>query len=110
MPFLKIERKSSGTYLRIAESYRDQEGKTRHRILHSLGKTADYTPEQLRSIGLRLYQAGGGDIEGLLDGSLRELGRFNYGYVQVYSHALKHYGLDTALETALPVSRSYNTI
>lgn len=95
MPFLKIEKKSSGTYLRIVESYRDQEGKTRHRILHSLGKTADYTPEQLRSIGLRLYQVGGGDIRGLLDGTLEELGRFNYGYVQVYGTALRYYGLDT---------------
>jgi len=38
MAFLKIERKDTGTYLRIAESFRDQEGKTRHRILHSLGK------------------------------------------------------------------------
>ena len=65
MPFLKIERKSSGTYLRITESYRDQEGKTRHRILHSLGKVTDYTPEQLRSIGLRLYELGGGDIKSL---------------------------------------------
>ncbi len=97
MPFLKIERKLSGTYLRIVESYRDTEGKTRHRILHSLGKVADYTPEQLRSIGLRLYELGGGDIKKLLDGSIEELGRFNYGYCQVYGKAFNYYGLDTIL-------------
>jgi transposase len=97
MPFLKIERKSSGTYLRITESYRDQEGKTRHRILHSLGKVTDYTPEQLRSIGLRLYELGGGDIKSLMDGNIEELGRFNYGYQQVYGKALSYYGLDTLL-------------
>lgn len=97
MPFLKIERKASGTYLRITESYRDEQGATRHRILHSLGKVSDYSPEQLRSIGLRLYELGGGEIKGLLDGKLEELGRYNYGYRQVYSKALKHYNLDTVL-------------
>jgi transposase len=94
MPFLKIERKSSGTYLRIAESYRDEQGNSRHRILHSLGKVSDYTPEQLRSIGLRLYELGGGEVKGLLDGDIEELGRYNYGYCQVYSKAYKYYGLD----------------
>lgn len=97
MPFLKIERKQSGTYLRLVESYRDNEGKTRHRILHSLGKVSDYTPEQLRSIGLRLYELGGGDIKTLLDGNIEELGRFNYGYCQVYGKALSYYGLDAIL-------------
>lgn len=48
MSFLKIERKSSGTYLRILESYRDDQGQVRHRVVHSLGKVEDYTPEQLR--------------------------------------------------------------
>jgi len=28
------------------ESYRDEGGQARHRIVHSLGKVADYTPEQ----------------------------------------------------------------
>ncbi len=98
MPFLKIERKTSGIYLRITESYRDEDGATRHRILHSLGKVSDYTPEQLRSIGLRLYELGGGEIKGLLDGKVEELGRYNYGYRQVYNKALKYYGLDTVLD------------
>jgi transposase len=98
MPFLKIERKSSGTYLRITESYRDEQGNTRHRILHSLGKVSDYTPEQLRSIGLRLFELGGGEIKGLLDGKAEELGRFNYGYRQVYNKAFRYYGLDTVLD------------
>ena len=109
MPFLKIERKQSGTYLRLVESYRDTEGKTRHRILHSLGKIADYTPEQRRSIGLRLYQLGGGDIKTLLDGSIEELGRFNYGYCQVYGQALSYYGLDSILNrVARKNNLSYN--
>ena len=68
MAFLKIEKKTSGNYLRIVESYR-QDGKTKHKTLHSLGKVEDYTPEQLRSIGLKLYELGGGDLTNLLNGS-----------------------------------------
>ncbi len=97
MAFLKIERKSSGTYLRITESYRNEEGKVAHRILHSLGKVEDYTPEQLRSIGIHLYELGGGDIKRLLEGSVEEIGRFNYGYCQVFKKALEHYGLHDML-------------
>lgn len=97
MAFLKIERKDTGTYLRIAESFRDQEGKTRHRILHSLGKVEDYSPQQLRSIGVRLYELGGGDIKALLEGAVQETGRFNYGYYQVYRKAFNYYGLDDVL-------------
>lgn len=109
MSFLKIERKTSGTYLRIAESYRDVNGKTKHRLLHSLGKVTDYTPEQLRSIGIGLYELGGGNIKGLLNGNLEELGRFNYGYSQVYGKALRYYGLDTLFNRiARKYQLSYN--
>jgi len=55
MSFLKVERKPSGTYLRIMESYRDEQGQSRHRVVHSLGRVEDYTPEQLRQIGIRMY-------------------------------------------------------
>jgi len=94
MPFLRVEKKSSGTYLRILESYRDSEGKSTNRILYSLGKVNDYTPEQLRRIGIKLFELGGGEVKALLQGDLQETGRFNYGYQQVYGKALQHYGLD----------------
>jgi len=94
MSFLKIERKSSGTYLRIMESYRDEGGQARHRIVHSLGKVEDYTPEQLRQIGIRLYELGGGDVKALLEGSTEEVGRYNYGYYQIYRKAFQYYELD----------------
>jgi transposase len=105
MAFLKIEKKSSGTYLRIVESYRDVAGVCRQRILHSLGKVQDYTPEQLRTIGIKLYELGGGDIKALLEGSLEELGRFNYGYYQVYNKAFQHYGLDKLMDRIAKKSR-----
>src|SRR6266496_3833834 len=94
MSFLKVERKSSGTYLRIIESYRDDQGQTRHRIVHSLGKVEDYTPEQLQQIGIRLYELGGGDIKALLEGNTEEVGRYNYGYYQIYRKAFKYYEPD----------------
>jgi transposase len=93
MPFLRVEKKKSGTYIRILESYRNDDGKSTHRILHSLGKVEDYTPEQLRSLGIKLYQLGGGEVKNLLKGDVQELGRYNYGYQMIYSRALKHYGL-----------------
>lgn len=93
MPFLRIEKKSSGTYLRILESYRDADGKSKHRILHTLGKAEDYSPEQLRSIGIKFFELGGGDVKALLEGELSELGRYNYGYQQIFGRALSHYGL-----------------
>lgn len=93
MPFLRVEKKSSGTYLRILESYRNAKGKSTNRILYSLGKVQDYTPEQLRNIGIRLFELGGGEVKALLQGELEETGRFNYGYQQVYGKALQHYGL-----------------
>jgi transposase len=93
MPFLRVEKKKSGSYIRILESYRNDEGKSTHRILYSLGKVEDYTPEQLRSLGIKLYQLGGGEVKNLLKGEVQELGRYNYGYQMIYSKALKHYGL-----------------
>ena len=109
MPFLKIERKSSGTYLRIVESFRDESGKSRHRTLHSLGKTSDYTPQQLRTIGIKLFEQGGGEVKALLDGSLEELGRYNYGYRQVYYKAFCYYGLGAVMDRIVRKHKlSYN--
>lgn len=93
MAFLKVERKKSGSYLRILESYRNDEGKPTSRVLYSLGKVEDFKPEELRRIGIKLYQLGGGEFRGLLDGDLKELARFNYGYQKVYVPVLEHYGL-----------------
>jgi len=97
MPFLKVERKSSGTYLRILESYRNENGSPTSRVLYSLGKVEDYTPEQLQRMGIKLYELGGGEVKALLEGSIEELARYNYGYVQVYGKAVRHYGLDVLL-------------
>ena len=93
MAFLRVENKKSGSYIRIVESYRDENGDSRHRILYNLGKVSDYTPEQLQRLGSRLYELGGGDLKALLGITTAEKARFNYGFYQVYASALAHYGL-----------------
>lgn len=97
MPFLRVEQKTSGTYLRILQSYRDSDGRSTHRILYSLGKVEDYSPEQLQRIGIKLFELGGGEVKALLDGEIEELARYNYGYVQVFAKILHYYGLDAVL-------------
>ncbi len=93
MAYLKVDRKASGNYIRILESYRNDKGLPTSRVLYSLGKVEDYSPEQLRSIGIKLFELGGGELKALLQGSLEELGRYNYGYQQLYGKAFSHYGL-----------------
>lgn len=80
MAFLRVENKKSGKYLRIVESYRDDTGKSKQRILYSLGKVEDYTPEQLRRIGSKLYELGGGSLKDLPGITTSEKARYNYGY------------------------------
>lgn len=109
MPFLRVEKKASGSYLRILKSYRDSQGKPRHRIVHTLGKVEDYTPEQLRRMGIKLYELGGGQVIDLLSGTTEELGRFNYGYQQIYGKVIRHYGLDDVFRRIQRSSRiQYN--
>lgn len=97
MAFLRIDRKKSGKYISIAETYRTAEGKVRTRILYNLGSVADYTPEQLQRIGKQLFELGGGDLRPLLGQDAKEIARYNYGYAQIYSTVIKHYGIDTIL-------------
>jgi len=84
MAFLRIEKKKSGTYLRIVETYRN-EGKIRHRTLHSLGKKEDYSSEQLERIAEK-------DVVGK---EFQELGRYNYGYTLVIQKLLKEFNFST---------------
>ncbi|MCP9768818.1 hypothetical protein EGI22_12905, partial [Lacihabitans sp. LS3-19] len=98
MAYLKVEKKESGTYLRILESYRNADGKPTSKVLYSLGKVEDYKPEDLRNIGIKFYELGGGDLKALLEGELLELGRYNYGYQKVFGYSLEHYGLKSLLD------------
>ena len=96
MAFLKEDRKDGITYLRIVESKREN-GKIRHQTICNIGKLSDYTPEMLQNIGKRLFELGKGDLKELLGSETKELGRYNYGYVQLYKKIICSLGLNTIL-------------
>lgn len=79
MAFIRAEKKKSGTYIRIIQSYK-LDGKSKHRTLHSLGKVEDYSPDQLERIAKKLLELSGRNIAELFSESFKELGRYNYGY------------------------------
>ena len=99
MAFLRQEKKGEATYLRIVHSFRDTDGKIRHRTLFNLGKVSDYSPSALKRIGQSLYELGGGSIEELERRILHELRRLNYGFPLVIKQLLKTYS--TILEISI---------
>lgn len=96
MAFLKEDFKGGITYLRIVESKREN-GKVTHQTICSLGKLSDYTPEMLQNIGKRLYELGKGELKELFGSETQELGRYNYGYVQLFKKVIGTLGLNTIL-------------
>lgn len=98
MAFLRKEKKGNATYLRIVQSYRSEDGKSKHRTLYNLGKAENYTPDALKKIGAALYQLGGGDIEKLKSKQLHEINRYNYGFPLIVRKLLKIYKLDSFFE------------
>lgn len=99
MAFLRREKKGDSTYLRIIESYRDPDGKSKHRTLYNLGKAEDYTTEALKSIGRAFYELGGGTPSRLPHQMLHEEARFYYGFPLVVKELLKAYSLDTFFDS-----------
>jgi transposase len=98
MAFLRVEQKKSGTYLRIVQSFKDQ-GVTRHKTLHSLGKVEDYPTDQLRRMATKLLELSGARLEDLVKEDLHEVRRVNYGYALVLKALWKKFGLDTWMST-----------
>ena len=92
MAFLRKEIKPSGTYLRIVESYRDKNGKSRHKTIYNLGKAEDYSKSTLNKIGKIFIKLSGETIPAKIN--VREMARYNYGFVQVYDKILGTYGLN----------------
>lgn len=84
MAFIRAEKKKSGTYLRIIQSYKE-DGKSKHKTLYSLGKVEDYSADQLEKMAKKLLKLAGRNYEELLGESFKELGRYNYGYGLVLS-------------------------
>lgn len=62
MAFLRIEKKKSGSYIRIVQGFREN-GKSKSKTLFNLGKVEDYSPKQLISIGQKFLQIAGCPVE-----------------------------------------------
>ena len=88
MAFLRVEKKKSGTYLRIVQSFKDN-GKPKHKTLYSLGKVEDYPADQLQRIAEKLLELSGVKIEDIIGDELKEIRRVNYGYALVIKHLWK---------------------
>jgi transposase len=93
MAYLKKEKKSSGTYLKIVESYRNKDGSPRQKTLYNIGKAENFSNSTLKNIANVFLQLAGEKP----NKSIRELKRYNYGFHLVYNRIMKHYGLDKIL-------------
>jgi len=82
MAFIRIDKKSSGNYIRILESYKEN-GVSKHRTICALGKIEDYSPEELESLGKKFLELAGKVVEEASLSAFSEQGRFNYGYPMV---------------------------
>ena len=97
MASIIIDKKKSGDYIRIVESYRVA-GKAKTRTLYTLGRVDSFSPSSLKRMGERLFVLGGGHLPDLLGESIQEEGRYNYGFYQIYQKIFAHYGLDRLLD------------
>ena len=97
MAYMRIDKKEGEQYIRIIKSKRSQ-GKVVKETIYNLGKVSDYTPAMLKRFGERFYELGGGDPRELLKGTIEEIGRFNYGYYQLFSKIFSVYSLDKLLK------------
>jgi len=93
MAFLRIERKKSGNYMRIVESFRVN-GKPKNRTLYSMGKVEDYSTAQLESIAKKLLEAAGLKLEDVLPKNIQETNRLNYGYALVIKKLWSIFDMD----------------
>lgn len=109
MAFLRVENKKSGTYLRIVESYKDN-GKPRHRTLHSLGKVEDYPASQLEKIAKKLLECVGLSMEDVVADSFEEVARVNYGYALIIKKLWKLFDMNTFVARVNPKNSSVSCI
>jgi len=94
MPSFRIDKKASGHYMSIVESYRDANGNPKIKTLAQLGKVENFNPATLQSAAKRLYALSGGDPAELDGPQTKELSRVNFGYEQIVDVLLKYYGID----------------
>lgn len=105
MAFLKVDKKKSGTYLRIVESYRIG-NKVHKKELYHLGKLENFKPKELESIARRLLEliGQGSDFISQFQ-SMYNAGHYNYGYLLIVKRLLEIFGLEDFFKSILKHSR-----
>lgn len=101
--FIRASRSGGHTYLRLVESYRDADGKNRHRQIAQLGRAEDWGEEQIETFVRRLRRVTG--HETAPEGSPEFEAAREVGGPWVLSELWQALGMDTALRRALRSSR-----
>lgn len=91
MAYLRRENKKGQVYVSLCENYRDANGKSQRRVLHNLGNLNKLNPESLKNLATKILTL---IDEPIPDTSSKELGRYNYGFVQVLYHIFSEYKLN----------------
>ena len=91
--FLKLERKPKGTYMRLVESYRDKNGKPKHRTIQNIGRLDGYSQQSLQGLGNAFIKLSGSVPPGKHLPFVQELARFNYGFEWLAKALMKKIGL-----------------
>ena len=104
MAFLRIEKKKSGSYLRIVETFREG-GSVKQKTLYTLGKVEDYSPDQLKRIAEKILELAGEKIEDIVNGDFKEIARLNYGYALVINNVWNRLSLGSWVKEVSSSSR-----
>lgn len=112
MASLNIHKKGNDHYVTVVESYRDpQTGKPKSRQLVNLGKVDEKTMKSFRLMGQKLLRLCGVSLEQIQQQGVKELGRYNYGYVKVVRLVIKNYQLDVFFNKIVKRNKlSYNLL
>lgn len=94
MPSIHIDKKKSGNYISIVESFRDSNGKPKIKTLLNIGKVEDFRPEVLQNACRKLFVLSGGDINDFHSNEVEELCRINFGYQQIVEHLMAYFGIN----------------
>ncbi len=82
MAYLRVEKKKSGSYMRIIQGYR-KDGKSLCKTLYNLGRVEDYKSSELLAMGEKFLKLAGCPIQNIKELGLKELHRYNYGFTQM---------------------------
>lgn len=112
MASLKIDKKKNDYYVTVVESYRDPvSGQPKTKTIANLGKVEPSTLNSFKRMGERLLTLCGLSQEQIQSRGIKEVGRYNYGYVMVVKSLLSYFGLDAVFTRSMKRNKlSFNLL